>query len=94
MTKTVFRNPAEFKRFFGAEVDDIASAPPKSTSPRLSTAELQRRIMGSAYKRAVDHSRKVRMGENWARIEAAPKIGNLDVARYLALHFHAFISCQ
>ncbi|GMH67302.1 hypothetical protein TrRE_jg2841 [Triparma retinervis] len=29
----------EFKRFFGAEVDDIASTPPKSTSPRLSTAE-------------------------------------------------------
>jgi len=31
MTKTVFRTPAEFNRFFGPEVDDITRTPPKST---------------------------------------------------------------
>ncbi|GMH71831.1 hypothetical protein TL16_g05758 [Triparma laevis f. inornata] len=54
MTKTVFRTPAEFNRYFPNEVTAVGSKPPKSSSPRLSTAEIQRRIMGSAYKLAVN----------------------------------------
>jgi hypothetical protein len=55
MTKTVFRKPDEFNKFFPMEVADIARNPPRESvlSPRLATSEVQRRIMGSALKQAI-----------------------------------------